>query len=343
MPNRILPPLYGAATLVLGLALSAGPAHAGFKWVAPADDAPYASSSAPSAYGVPATDTVTIPQKDFPVVIQNDNALTQPESAAPSMPSSMVMKEEKVKGGTKIDLATATISVSEPSAESSYASPVVQGFATQVPLTLALRQLLPAGYTFAMGPGVDMNTLVSYKSGKPWDVTLREMLAAVGLSAYEQGTVVTINSGNAMPVADQNAQQFLPQSFSQTLPQPSAHSQISVPTNILPHAVEPTSSRNVRAASAPPEIGWTAARGSTLHKVLTEWCLRAGVELKWLAEYDFPIEASASFNGDFENAVRSLLAGFDGARPQPIGALHVNPGASQMVLVVQARGNSDSN
>jgi hypothetical protein len=89
--------------------------------------------------------------------------------------------------------------------------------------------------------------------------------------------------------------------------------------------------------------GWTVQRGETLRKVLTAWCGKAGVELKWLAEYDYPVEASAHYNGGFEEAVRSLFAGFDGARPQPIGELHVNPRAGQDVLVVQARGNSYTN
>jgi hypothetical protein len=89
--------------------------------------------------------------------------------------------------------------------------------------------------------------------------------------------------------------------------------------------------------------GWTAERGDTLRKVLIDWCRHAGVELQWLAEYDYPIEASAHFNGGFEDAVRNLLAGFDSARPQPIGELHTNPNAGQKVLVVQARGNSYSN
>ena len=84
-------------------------------------------------------------------------------------------------------------------------------------------------------------------------------------------------------------------------------------------------------------------RGDTLHKVLSDWCQHSNVELQWQAEYDYPVEASAHFEGKFEDAVRGLLAGFDGARPQPVAELHANRGAGQRVLVVQARGNSYSN
>jgi Toxin co-regulated pilus biosynthesis protein Q len=85
---------------------------------------------------------------------------------------------------------------------------------------------------------------------------------------------------------------------------------------------------------------WTASRGDTLHKVLEDWSHRAGAEFEWSAEYDYPLQASVSFTGTYEEAVRSLLSGFEEAHPQPVAELHANPGAGQMVLVIQARGNS---
>jgi hypothetical protein len=108
-------------------------------------------------------------------------------------------------------------------------------------------------------------------------------------------------------------------------------------------SVSPNVLSEAPVVSAPFADGWSAGRGETLRKVLTGWCSRAGVELKWLAEYDYPIEATARFNGGFEDAVRSLLAGFDGARPQPFGELHANARAGQKVLVIQTRGNSYTN
>jgi hypothetical protein len=103
-------------------------------------------------------------------------------------------------------------------------------------------------------------------------------------------------------------------------------------------------------APAPFTIGsasttdeWRAERGETLRKVLTDWCARANVELQWMTEYDYPIEGSSHFSSGFEDAVRGLLAGFDSARPQPIGELHDSATAGQKVLVVQGRGNNYTN
>jgi hypothetical protein len=238
---------------------------------------------------------------------------------APSSP------EPTLKEGVKPDLATATISVSPtPSTPPSAGTDVVQGFASNVPLALALRQVLPIGYSFSIDQGVDMDTLVSYKGGKPWGETLKSMLASVELVDHEQGTVITV-SRNTAPVAVP----FQPLSVqpAKTVKQ----------LNVLVPPAE------MLAVNVSPADGWSAERGDTLRKVLTDWCHRSGTEIQWLAEYDYPVEASAHFSGGFEEAVRNLLAGFDGARPQPIGELHTNTGAGQMVLVVQARGNNYSN
>jgi len=304
MPNKILSPSRSAATIVLGVALFAMPAYAGFQWVAPAES----GASSANAY---------VPFSPPPLT----SAAESPRVSEPS---------ERAKNEEKIDLSTATIS--KPSSEAAQTGPAVQGFASQVPLTLALRQLLPIGYTFSVDKGVDMNTLVSYKGGRPWDETLKNTLAPVGLVYRKQGTVVTIGLAGG----SEQAVEALP-------PPPSSRAPVHVPAkasgpmNILPPPV------TTPAVNIIPQGGWTAERGSTLHKVLTEWCARADVELKWMAEYDYPVEASARFNGGFEEAVRNLLAGFDGARPQPVGELHANSSAGQKVLVIQVRGNSYTN
>ena len=87
---------------------------------------------------------------------------------------------------------------------------------------------------------------------------------------------------------------------------------------------------------------WRAAPGDHLHAVIKKWCARAHVELVWSTEYDYPIQASINFSGSFEDAVRGLLTGFVEARPQPYGRLHDNPSVGQRTLVIEARGNTNS-
>lgn len=84
---------------------------------------------------------------------------------------------------------------------------------------------------------------------------------------------------------------------------------------------------------------WEARPGQTLRALLQDWCTRVGVELTWTAEFDYPIMASMNMTGTFEEAVRVLLTGFDGAKPTPRGRLHYNPAAGQSILIVEADGN----
>ncbi|MFA4994431.1 MAG: TcpQ domain-containing protein [Bdellovibrionales bacterium] len=322
MPNKILPSSYGAATLILCLAFSAAPAHAGFQWVAPNEGTTYSPAVAES-YAPTSSAAVKEPEVVSPLVISNDARADR--TAAETPPLTILPKNEQ-----KLDLSTATISLAPSSSESDPSAAVVQGFATQVPLALALRQLLPNGTSFSVDQNVSIDTLVSYKGGKPWEETLNAMLASEGLVGHKQGNVITVSRADIPGAAIERKQ---------TLP-PAASSKTQSVMNMLAPV---TSRAPVPSVNILSPDGWAAEQGETLHKVLSGWCNRAGVELKWLAEYDYPIEGSAHFRGGFEDAVRNLLAGFDGARPQPIGALHTNPQARQKVLVIQTRGNSYTN
>lgn len=93
------------------------------------------------------------------------------------------------------------------------------------------------------------------------------------------------------------------------------------------------------ATHALPQDSWTADRGQTLHSVLTTWSDRAGVQLVWSTDFDYPLAASVVLNDSYENAVRTLLSGFGAVSPQPVGRLHRQGNAGQRVLIVETRGN----
>jgi len=318
MPTKFFPRFSGAAALVLGIALSPLPAHAGFEWVAPNTQPTY---QAPSmvAPALPSQAT-TAPEIISPVIISGDSGPTMHTSPAETFSMAPAPVPVPKPAPSRTDLATATITMPSPANNG-----VVQGFASQIPLALALRQILPTGTNFSIEQDVNMDTSVSYKGGKPWRETLQDMLTPAGLVDHEQGSTVIIGHVSAPPPP-----------VEATAPSPSTVVS-AAPASFLPHMAE-TPSFTVHSAD-----GWSADRGETLRKVLADWSRRSGTELQWLAEYDYPIEASAHFSGSYEDAVRNLLAGFENARPQPIGELHANPTAGQTVLVVQARGNSYSN
>jgi hypothetical protein len=129
------------------------------------------------------------------------------------------------------------------------------------------------------------------------------------------------------------------------LPQEVASAAAPTPETIVAVSEAPVAViENPAPAPVPVAVAetWTASRGDMLHKVLDAWARQANVEIHWVAEYDYPIQATLTVTGSFEDAVRNLLSGFKDAQPQPVASLHKNPTLGQMVLVVEAHGNNYS-
>ncbi len=90
---------------------------------------------------------------------------------------------------------------------------VIEGFGSDMPLALALRQVVPAQYAFSFGRGVNPGYLVSWEGGKPWNLVLDDMLRPLNIKALIQGNVVKVVSGAApvvpapepVPVAEDSA------------------------------------------------------------------------------------------------------------------------------------------
>jgi len=72
---------------------------------------------------------------------------------------------------------------------------------------------------------------------------------------------------------------------------------------------------------APPPVVvqevWTAPAGRQLKAVLDDWAGRAGWTLVWQSDHDYPLEASASFTGDFTDAAQQLVAALATVAPAP--------------------------
>ncbi len=66
------------------------------------------------------------------------------------------------------------------------------GFGRDLPLALALSQVIPSDFSHAYADGVDAGTSVSWEGGKPWNEVLNTMLRARNLTASIQGRKVMI-------------------------------------------------------------------------------------------------------------------------------------------------------
>jgi hypothetical protein len=70
--------------------------------------------------------------------------------------------------------------------------PVVAGFGDQVPLSFAVRQIVPARFQVAFGDTVNGDAPVAWKGGKPWRPTLSDAVRPLGLTVSVVGATVKI-------------------------------------------------------------------------------------------------------------------------------------------------------
>ena len=245
---------------------------------------------------------------------------------------------------------------------------VVEGFGDKVPLTVAIQQILPQGYGYTLGDGVDAGQLVSWRGGRPWNAVMQDMLGSAGLGYSLNGRSVAINSNGVSPtivmgtpspviqavqqpvIQTQPMQQVVQQPVIQQQPQQQVMMMQQQPVMMQQPQMMPSPATQATTSASPQPLQienplvfqsqtWEARPGQTLRTLLQEWCSRVGVELNWTAEFDYPIMATMNMTGTFEEAVRVLLTGFDAAKPTPRGRLHYNPAAGQSILIVEADGN----
>ena len=315
MPDR-LSLKYSTAAILLAVSFGfSSPAMAGFQWVAPSDAA-------------------SAPPMGMPQELAAAPVISLPAAAAPQAPVAQAAPEV---------ISPLVISGGQQPTAPSVDNSTVAGFAKSIPLAVAMRQVLPAGYAFSIDQDVDMGTLVSYQGGRPWRDTLRDMLKPAGLVMREDAQMVSIGFGHTKSAKAANANTVYQAgmepktlSYAGQAPTPVADAVITpIPEDAIKFEAPKSND------TAVTEV-WSAERGQHLRKILEEWSRRANVEFDWLSEYDYPLQASVSFSGGFEGAVRTLLTGFESAHPQPVAELHSNANIGQMVLVVRTRGNTNT-
>ena len=65
--------------------------------------------------------------------------------------------------------------------------PALSGFGDQVPLTFAVRQIVPANFQVAYADTVKKDAPVNWKGGEPWRATLADAVRPLGLVVTVSG------------------------------------------------------------------------------------------------------------------------------------------------------------
>jgi hypothetical protein len=70
--------------------------------------------------------------------------------------------------------------------------PPLAGFGARIPLSFAIRQIVPSRFLVSFADTVDKDAPVDWNGGKPWLPTLSDAVRPLGLMVFVAGAAVTI-------------------------------------------------------------------------------------------------------------------------------------------------------
>ena len=178
------------AALLSGVAMfgMTATAQAGFEWRGPLEP-PRAPVTAPAPAG--AIDNA-------PMMMDQGMQELEPVTAwdGDMAPAPM--------GDTVTSAPVVTAAAAMPAAAAMGQGDVISGFGSDLPLVIALQQVVPPGYQYSFANGVSPGVSVSWEGGKPWQNVLSDMLGTHGLGYRLQGNTVVIGAF-ASPAAPKQA------------------------------------------------------------------------------------------------------------------------------------------
>lgn len=182
----------------------------------------------------------------------------------------------------------------------------VVGFARNVPLKDAVRQVIPSGYSVQVGNGTNglMDKRVYWNGGRQWTDVLSDMVAPITELSVE---------------IDANSKVV---SFSSAVPTSAAHS-----------AVQSSESAS-DLASAPARAVWTVTPGKRLSEILEQWGREAGWQSVIWEAPDMVAEMGATFEGTFEEAVKRTMESLSRSGTQLKAVFY---GGNKVVRIMEAR------
>ena len=101
-------------------------------------------------------------------------------------------------------------------------------------------------------------------------------------------------------------------SLAPTPPVPASQTQGQAVSSVLKEIAPQAVSGQSPAIPAVPVRSWNISPGS-LQEQLSQWASQEGYQLIWRASWDLDMQASASFAGDFQTAIRDLFLGLHSA------------------------------
>lgn len=275
-----------------------------------------------------------------------DGSAPAPEASA-SVPSAGEPAARPYEGQSgEVDGAPVPLFAAEPASQP--ASQIAQGFGSNIPLELAVRQIVPGSLGVRFAAGTDPARAVTWRGGRPWAEVLRLTLAQSGhrYDVENEEVVVSVNAPtqtSLVPAGSTQAAALVPTG---PLPESRAATGVSsepapgqaavgrpvdltTPTDTqpAPPSVESQTTLPRVAPPAPIEAArsWRAMAGSTLRETLNGWAREeGGWGIVWDSDLEYEIVADHTFTGSFKEAAADLIRAFAKAEPPVYGTIYSN-------------------
>lgn len=170
----------GLALLAGGLVFMATPVSAGFEFTPPLKTVVPEGALMPEMPAVPRDSVETIELHDNAAVAEAPAPAFNPMAQ-----NSMAAPDHMVMTAPHPETTPHDVAVAEPVEQAALTMPSVYenalGFGTDIPLALAMRQIVPPQYAYAFDSSVDQGARITWNGGKPWDVVLGDALSPHGL------------------------------------------------------------------------------------------------------------------------------------------------------------------
>ncbi len=183
---------YISTILAVGFILLAAPSYAGFEFISPIDQQKNSQKSdTTDLEGIESSETRSEIVPLRPLILDK-------EVSAEPLPILSTMPSPKMSVKTTAPVKKTPSTITNPS--------IVEGFATQIPLVIALQQVIPAQYQYAFADGVNPGEKVDWQGGKPWDHVVADMVFPLGMSVEITDDIVYIRrQGVTSPVKNPGA------------------------------------------------------------------------------------------------------------------------------------------
>lgn len=195
------------------------------------------------------TNDLAAPEMHVPVK-PAASSVAAPETVVPAVAdlgASDAYNDDYVATPLAAPILTASTPVAAPT--SAYAE--VVGFGSDIPLALAMRQIVPAQFGYAFDASVDQGARVTWNGGKPWDQVLGDAVAPLGL-----GVMIVDGKVRVLPQAKIVSQVAMPVAAPMAIATPAASTDAVREVYVRRHSTaEPVAQERAPGAAEAPAKG----------------------------------------------------------------------------------------